>query len=216
LVIRIRHRDTVTMHSFTSLLQQLHDTEHYNLNRETIRPQMLGYKANRAVQLGPFMRIQFEDSLTLAYQVQEILRLEKLQSPENFTDEWLAYKALHSEPGLYTATLMMELQSPALLKTHLWQLNRAAENLYLEAGFHQCHAAVNTDLIEPDGILRGVHFLAFRPSLAFLAELQTGVPLRLRCDDASFNFRVALNDTVRKAFCGCNVSRLTRALKRFP
>lgn len=204
------------MHPQTELLSLLSCPEKYNDCRAQVRPKMLGYKAERAVQLGPFMRIEFEDELTLSYQVQEILRVDGLQTPESFVDEWLSYKALHPQPGLVTATLMIELQSQALVKTYLWQLNKAARGLYLQAGQERCHAQVNTDLVDGDYMPCGVHFLAFRPSLNFLAELDTGESLLLHCSDPQFRVQVQLQETLRQCFRGESLSRLCRPLKRFP
>lgn len=204
------------MHPHTELLCLLSSPENYNACRAQARPKMLGYKAERAVQLGPFMRVQFEDELTLSYQVQEILRVDGLQTSESFLDEWLTYKAIHSQPGLITATLMMELQSKALIKTYLWQLNKAARGLYLQAGQERCHAQVNTDLVENEHTLHGVHFLAFRPSLNFLAELENGEDLLLKCSDPQFAVQATLQPTLRRSFRGESVSRLCRPLKRFP
>lgn len=177
------------MHFETQLLAALSDPAIYQAHRHEIRPFMLGYKAKRALQLGPFMRLQFEDALTLSYQVQEVLRMQGYQSKRAFIEEWDCYRALHPEVGQIKATLMIELDSPSMLKSHLRQLSLAANHLELTAGHARCKAIINSDLIETDERPMGVHFLSFSLSAAFLHMLKVqGEALHIECSHRSFRF----------------------------
>lgn len=205
------------MHFETQLLALLSSPTMYQARRHDIRPFMLGYKAERAMQLGPFMRLQFEDCLTLAYQVQEVLRMQGLTSKQAFNTEWECYRALHPDIGQINATLMIELDSPSLLKTYLWQLNRAAGALEISAGHGRCKAVINTDLQADDERPMGVHFLSFRPSPAFLSLVANGEPVRISCEDKQFKFDEKLATAVSNLFKAEAISRLTRPAdaKRF-
>lgn len=199
------------MHFETQLLSTLFDPAVYQAHRYEIRPFMLGYKAKRALQLGPFMRLQFEDALTLSYQVQEVLRMQGYQSKRAFIEEWDCYKALHPEVGQVKATLMIELDSPAMLKSHLRHLSIAASHLELSVGHARCRAIINSDLIETEEKPMGVHFLSFSPSAAFLHMLKMkGETLRIECSHKSFSFSERVPEAVSDVMRAEAVSRLVQ------
>ncbi|HET7865100.1 MAG TPA: DUF3501 family protein [Burkholderiaceae bacterium] len=159
--------------------------------RQGQRQRLMAHRRARSLSLGPCMRLQFEDALTLRHQIQEVLRAECVSSAEGLQQEIDTYAHLLPDGSNWKATLMLELPDAHQRRRELPLLNDAAHQVYVELpGQPRVHAHANED--QPDrhrGRLSGVHFLRFQFAAPCRAALQAGSPARLGCAHPQYEFR---------------------------
>lgn len=159
--------------------------------RHSQRQRLMAHRRARSLSLGPCMRLQFEDALTLRHQVQEVLRAERVSSAEGLQQEIDTYAHLLPDGSNWKATLMIELPDAQQRRRDMPLLNDAVHQMYVELpGQPRVQAYVNED--QPDrhlARLSGVHFLRFQFADTCRAELQAGSPARLGCAHLQYEFR---------------------------
>ena len=92
--------------------EDLFSLEQYSKQRPQFRPQVLSHKKRRTLQVGPNATFCFEDRLTVQYQVQEMLRIERIFESEGIADELGAYNPLIPDGSNWKATLLIEYPDP--------------------------------------------------------------------------------------------------------
>ncbi len=112
---------------------QLFSLEQYARRRNDFRAQVLAHKSQRRLAVGPNMTWCFEDRLTIQYQVQEMLRAEKVFEPAGIQEELDAYNPLIPDGGNWKATLLLEFPDEAVRRAQLMQL-RGGGGTLLGAG----------------------------------------------------------------------------------
>lgn len=160
----------------------------YEPTRAAHRRRMIAYRRARTLEFGPCMRLQFEDALTLRYQVQEVLRAERIADPQGVRDECCTWSQLLPDASNWKATLFIELPNAALRARALPMLSRAAHRIHLDVGDQRVRAFANEDLAEGCNARHlerpsGVHFLRFELSPQARAAIHAGAAATLRCDD---------------------------------
>ena len=83
--------------------------KHYDGVRDEFRKAVIAAKQDRRVAVGPFMTFVFENRLTVKFQVQEVLRVERIDSPEAIEEELEGFNGMLPGPGELSATLLIEL-----------------------------------------------------------------------------------------------------------
>src|SRR3979411_45044 len=103
--------------------------------RDQFRKEVIAAKKDRRVQVGPFMTFVFENRTTVKFQVQEIMRIERITGPEQVAEELEGFNTMLPGPGELSATLLIELSgSDAEVKAQLARLSGLAEHVWLWAG----------------------------------------------------------------------------------
>ena len=175
--------------------------ERYAAGRAGFRAKVMAHKKARALALGQHASLLFEDRLTVQYQVQEMLRIERIFEASAIQDELDAYNPLIPDGGNLKATLLFEFVDPVERAHRLAALVGVEHRIYAEvAGHAPVFAQAN------EGLDRGkadatsaVHFLRFEFAAAAIADLRAGAALSVGIDDSRLPERVAVPDGTRQA-----------------
>jgi hypothetical protein len=158
--------------------------ERYHKERPRMRAEVLEHKRHRQAPLGPHLTLYFEDRLTMRYQVQEMLRAERIFESEAIAEELDAYNPLIPDGTNLKATMMLEYPDAAERRTALERLKGIENSVYLEVGtFGRVFAYADEDLERSDETkTSAVHFLRFELDAGMRAALKGGATLKLGVD----------------------------------
>jgi len=168
--------------------------EAYAEQRGDFRRRMLEHKQHRKVHLGPNATLYFEDRMTIQYQIQEMLRIEKIFEKAGIEEELGAYNPLIPDGRNLKATFMLEFEDPARRETALQQLLGIEARIWLQVkGFDKVYAIADEDLDRAtDDKTSAVHFLRFEFSVAMIEALQNkAAPLAVGSDHAAYLHTIA-------------------------
>jgi len=181
--------------------QDLLSLEEYHKHRGDFRTRVLAHKRHRQVAVGPNVTLYFEDRLTMQYQVQEMLRAERIFETEAIAEELAAYNPLIPDGSNLKATMMLEYPEVEERRVALEKLAGIEHAVYLEvAALGRVFAYADEDLPRSnDSKTSAVHFLRFELDDAMRAQLKSGGPLRVGVDHAQFAHEVAASAAVAKA-----------------
>jgi hypothetical protein len=182
--------------------QSLLTLEAYAKERPAFRARVLAHKKARTVHLGEHVTLLFEDELTIRYQVQEMLRIEKTFEEAGIRDELDAYNALVPDGNNLKATMLIEYEDVAERQAALMQLRGIERRTWVEvAGFERVLALADEDLDrENDEKTSAVHFLRFELEGPLIAALKRGAALGFGIDHAAYSAAVpAVADATRVA-----------------
>jgi|TARA_Y100000031_G_scaffold154137_1_gene200982 hypothetical protein len=143
--------------------KDLWSLEEYSGRRDTFRAEVMEHKKSRQVALGDHARLFFEDQLTIRYQVQEMLRIEKIFEAAGVQEELDAYNPLIPDGSNFKATFMLEYGDESERQRRLQQLVGVERDIYIKVdGFEPLHPIADEDLQrQNDGKTSSVHFLRF-------------------------------------------------------
>ena len=163
--------------------------ESYARERGSFRSKVIAHKKARNVAVGPHTTWLFEDSLTIQYQVQEILRTERIFEPEGIAEELEAYNPLIPDGRNWKVTLLIEFPDPAVRAVELTKLKGIEDRCYVQvAEFARVYAIADEDLErENDTKTASVHFLRFELTDAMVGALRSGAPLVIGIDHANYS-----------------------------
>jgi Protein of unknown function (DUF3501) len=173
-------------------VDDLFTLERYARERPALRAQVLEHKQRRQLPIGPNMTWLFEDRLTIRYQVQEMLRIERIFEPEAIAEELGSYNPLIPDGSNLKATLLVEFPDEAERRVRLTQLRGVEDRCYLQvAGMPAVYAIADEDLErENDEKTSAVHFLRFDFTADMIARLRAGAGLAAGVDHASYQHRI--------------------------
>ncbi|HKD53802.1 MAG TPA: DUF3501 family protein [Steroidobacteraceae bacterium] len=175
--------------------------EQYARERTAFRARVLRHKGHRQLAVGPNATWAFEDRLTVQYQVQEMLRAERIFEPQGIADELGAYNPLIPDGSNWKVTLLLEFQ-PAERPRALAQLKGIEDRCWIQvAGQARVYAIADEDLErENDAKTSAVHFLRFELGAPMIASLQAGANLALGIDHEHYRHEVpAVPEATRRA-----------------
>ena len=158
--------------------------EQYARERAAIRERMIGYRTARRLHLGPDCTWSFEDRETVRYQVQEMLRTERIFEPAGIAEELAAYNPLIPDGHNLKATLLIEYPDPKERARRLSELRGIEDRSWLRVSGHDAvHAIADEDLERSnDEKTSAVHFLRFELTPAMIASLKAGATLAAGID----------------------------------
>jgi hypothetical protein len=158
--------------------------EAYAKARKEFRAQVLAHKKPRTVHLGEHLTLVFEDALTVRYQVQEMLRIEKIFEEQGIQDEIDAYNALIPDGRNFKATMLIEYEDVDERRVALGLLRGIEERTWVRVeGCAPVYAVADEDLErENDEKTSAVHFLRFELTAEMVAALKYGVALAIGVD----------------------------------
>jgi hypothetical protein len=172
--------------------EDLFSLEQYSKQRPQFRPQVLSHKKRRTLQVGPNATFCFEDRLTVQYQVQEMLRIERIFESEGIADELGAYNPLIPDGSNWKATLLIEYPDPDERKVALAGLKGVEDRCWVQvAGHERVHAIADEDLDrENDEKTSSVHFLRFELAPAMVAAAKGGAAVNVGVDHVNYRHAV--------------------------
>jgi hypothetical protein len=162
--------------------------ERYARERKEFRTRVMAHKKTRKLGVGPNTSWLFEDRLTIHYQVQEILRTEKIFEPEGIVEELEAYNPLIPDGRNWKVTLLIEYPDPATRPAALARLKGIEDRCWVQvADFSRVFAIADEDLErENEEKTSSVHFLRFELTDAMVAALRGGAKLSAGIDHANY------------------------------
>jgi hypothetical protein len=180
-------------------VQDLYSLEQYHGLRADFRQRVLTHKKLRQVAVGPVVTLYFEDRLTIQYQVQEMLRIERIFEREAIEEELAAYNPLIPDGTNLKATLMIEVPDPDERREELKRLAGLEHRLYAHvAGLDPVLAVADEDLERTsEGKTAAVHFVRFELGAAGCERLKRGAALTFGFDAPAYAHETVLSDAQR-------------------
>jgi hypothetical protein len=168
--------------------------EAYSKYRKENKLSIMAQRRLRSVSLGEHMTMQFENELTMRYQNQEMLRLEKMFEEEAIQDEIDTYAPLVPDGSNWKATMLIEYTDVEERKIALTKLIGIEDKTYIEVdGFKRVYAISDEDLErETDTKTSAVHFCRFEFNEAAKKAIKYGAKVMLGCDHPNYNMSVAI------------------------
>jgi hypothetical protein len=176
--------------------------EQYSIARKDFRAKVIEHKRNRSVALGPNATWSFEDQLTMQYQVQEMLRVERIFEAEAIQEELDAYNPLIPDGSNWKATFLLEFPDADERRHRLAQLRGVEDRCWVQvAGFERVYAIADEDLErENEDKTSSVHFLRFELSPQMCAQVKAGAAIAAGIDHDNYRHAVAsLPQNVRES-----------------
>jgi len=175
--------------------------EDYSRERSAFRTKVIAHKKNRTVHLGAHLTLIFEDRLTVQYQVQEMLRIERIFEAAAIDEELGAYNPLIPDGANLKATLLIEYDDVEMRKRELEKLRGIEDEIALRVGDSpQVLAIADEDLDRSNETkTSAVHFLRFELTPAMVAAVRAGAPLAFSVDHPHYSAKVAVEGATRAA-----------------
>jgi len=181
--------------------EDLLSLEQYARQRAAFREKAIAHKRARAVHLGAHLTLLFEDRLTVQYQVQEMLRIERIFEPEGIAEELAAYNPLIPDGRNWKATLLIEFPDAEERRRRLVEWRGVEHEFLLEVGgLAPVRAIADEDLQRSNAEkTAAVHFLRFELTPAMIAGVRAGAPVAFSVHHPKCVERVHLSDAQRTA-----------------
>ena len=162
--------------------------EAYTKWRKLHKPDIIAHRKLRSLQLGEHVNLQFESETTIRYQIQEMLRIEKVFEEEGILQEIEAYAPLVPDGSNWKATMMLEYTDINERKRELARLIGIEDRMFVEVEGHaRVYAIADEDLDrENDEKTSAVHFVRFELTAAMCASIKAGGALKIGCDHTHY------------------------------
>ena len=168
--------------------------EAYTKHRKAHQREIIAHRRLRSVLLGEHINLQFEDEQTVRYQIQEMLRIEKIFEEEGIQGEIDAYLPLVPDGSNWKATMLIEYPDVHERKRELARLIGVEDRLFVEVEGHaRSYAIADEDLDrENDEKTSAVHFVRFEFNAAAKAAVRAGAAVKIGCDHTNYPAHVAI------------------------
>jgi hypothetical protein len=162
--------------------------EAYSKFRKANKPAIMAQRKLRSVRLGEHINLQFESETTIRYQIQEMLRIEKIFEEDGILQEIEAYAPLVPDGGNWKATMMIEYPDVNERQRELARLIGIEDRLFVEVeGQSRVYAIADEDMDrENDEKTSAVHFVRFELTPAMCAAVKVGAGVKLGCDHTHY------------------------------
>src|SRR3954465_13971911 len=182
-------------------VEDLLTLERYARERPAFRTRVMEHKRDRQLAVGPHVTWLFEDRLTMQYQVQEMLRAERIFEPEGIAEELESYNPLIPDGGNWKVTLLIEFPDESERRRQLSQLKGIEGRCWVQvAGHERVLAIADEDLErENDEKTSAVHFLRFELSSPMRQALRAGAAGPVGADHPQYRASAELASDVRSA-----------------
>jgi hypothetical protein len=162
--------------------------EAYSKYRKAHKADVMAHRKLRSVALGEHVTMQFESELSIRYQIQEMLRLEKIFEEEAIQQEIDAYAPLVPDGNNWKATMMIEYPDVNERKRELARLIGIEDQMFVEVEGHaRVYAIADEDLErENEEKTSAVHFVRFEFTPAMIAAIKAGASVKLGCDHRNY------------------------------
>jgi len=175
--------------------------EDYARERTAFRTKVIAHKKTRTVHLGPHVTLIFEDRMTVQYQVQEMLRIERIFEPHAIDEELGAYNPLIPDGANLKATMLIEYDDVEVRRRELENLRGIEDRIELIVGSHAPVRAVADEDLDRSNETKtsAVHFLRFELSAAMVSALRAGGPLAFAVAHPHYAAHATVDSAVREA-----------------
>jgi len=180
--------------------EDLFTLEDYALKRAEFRSKLLAHKRRRQLALGPHVTLYFEDRLTVHYQIQEMLRAERIFEPSAIEEELEAYNPLIPDGENLKATMMLEYENASDRRLALTQLVGVEDTVWISVHGHgRAETFADEDMQRSrEEKTSAVHFLRFELGTQAAASLKAGAGLSAGVSHRNYTFSVeAVNNETR-------------------
>jgi hypothetical protein len=181
-------------------VSDLMSLERYSRERPDFRTRVIAHKRNRQLNVGPNTMWLFEDRLTVQYQVQEMLRTERIFEAEGIAEELAAYNPLIPDGSNWKVTFLIEYTDPEVRRVQLEKLRGVEDRCWVQvSGFERVLAIADEDMERENEVkTSAVHFLRFELSDAMRAKLKGGAALAVGIDHPEYQHQIpSAPDNVR-------------------
>ena len=181
--------------------QDLLTLEEYAEKRVAIRKDTINIKKDREVIIGEHVRLLFENKQTVQYQIQEMLRIEKIFEASDIQEELDVYNSLIPEGSNLKATMMIEYEDVDERTKALSNLIGVERSIYFKVGNHQkVFAICNEDLErETDVKTSAVHFMRFEFNQSMINDFVTGAIVKVGADHPNYLYEATLETRTQDA-----------------
>jgi hypothetical protein len=185
--------------SHTLSRKDLWSLEEYAEKRSAYRQQVMEHKKHRQVALGPNATLYFEDRLTIQYQIQEMLRIEKVFEAAGIEDELEAYNPLIPDGKNWKATFMIEYEDPQIRAAQLEKMVGIEELVWVQVDdLDKVWCISNEDLgRSTESKTSSVHFMRFELSDAMIDALKKGGALKMGVEHSVYTHQTTVDDDTR-------------------
>ena len=182
--------------------EDLMGLEQYSVAREDFRSKVLDHKRNRRIDLGANAALYFEDRLTMQYQVQEMLRIERIFEAGGIDEELNVYNPLIPDGSNWKATFMVEFPDEDERRTMLQRLVGIEEKVFLQIDDGKRIFPIADEDLERSSAEKtsAVHFLRFELSADEASALKQGATLAAGIDHDNYNVeKYPVGDNIRQS-----------------
>ena len=178
--------------------------EAYAKWRKVHKQEVIAHRKLRTVHLGEHLSVQFESELSMRYQIQEMLRIEKIFEEEGIEHEVEAYAPLVPDGSNWKATMLLEYPDVNERKRELARLIGIEDRMFVEVEGHaRVYAMADEDLDrETEDKTSAVHFLRFELTPAMCAAVKAGAAVKLGCDHTNYPAHVQITPETLASLAG--------------
>ena len=177
--------------------------EEYDSKRDSIKKELINHKKNRTVSIGDNIVLIFEDFMTIKYQVQEMLRIEKIFNKKEIQEEIDAYNPLIPDGTNLKATMLIMFPDVEVRREMLFKLHDIENNVWLSSGDKKIIAYADEDLDRStDEKTSAVHFLRFQLEQDDIADFISSSEVRIGVDHPEYNKEILLEESSKKSLQG--------------
>jgi hypothetical protein len=184
--------------------QDLYSLEDYARMRPEYRAKVIEHKNKRRVNIGEHAALYFEDKFTMQYQVQEMLRIERIFEPEGIQEELDVYNPLIPDGMNWKATFMIEYKDEAERRQALARMVGIEKTVWVQVqGFDRVQPICNEDLERAtEGKTSAVHFMRFELTPEMVAAVKKGSAIKAGIDHPAYHEEVEVPAVVRDSLAG--------------
>ncbi len=178
---------------------ELYSLEQYAKTRNDFRQQVMAHKQDRRIPVGAHATLYFEDRLTIQYQVQEMLRAERIFETDGIQEELDAYNPLIPDGKNWKATFMIEYEDVNERRDALSRLRGVEDVVWVKVGDHEKVLAIADEDLEREDETKtsSVHFLRFELTPEMVAAVKQGAAVSAGVDHTDYTYRTELSPSAR-------------------
>lgn len=184
--------------------ESLMSLEAYTKWRKLHKPGVIAHRQLRSVRLGEHINLQFESETTIRYQIQEMLRIEKVFEEEGILQEIEAHAPLVPDGHNWKATMMIEYTDVNERRRELARLIGVEDRMFVEVeGYARVHAIADEDLDRENEVkTSAVHFVRFEFTPPMRAAIQAGAAVKIGCEHTHYPAHVQVSPQTLASLAG--------------
>jgi len=180
--------------------KDLYSLEEYSEMRDEFRKKIIAHKENRCLELGDNILLLFEDKLIMQYQIQEMLKAEKIFDAEGIDEELDAYNPLIPDGTNWKATMMIQYPDVDERQERLTQLIGIEDLIWMQVAGHEKIYAIADEDLERDNEVKtsAVHFMRFELDDKMIASLKTNAAISAGVEHKNYQVKIdPVNNNLR-------------------
>lgn len=185
--------------------EDLYSLEQYSEMRDDYRKKVMAHKEDRRLELGDNLLLSFEDQLIMQYQIQEMLKAEKIFDAEGIEEELAVYNTLIPDGTNWKATMLIQYPDVEERQKQLARLIGIEDLIWLQVeGFEKVYAIADEDL-ERDNAEKtsAVHFMRFELNKEMIAAVKSGAAISAGVDHENYRYTISpLASNLRDSLAG--------------